>query len=314
MICACSLPLLSDDPNPEVILSVLDLCRISSFASFECTVRSENRAEFMSHSLADAQAPDARFTSRDHRWLYEADTARFRLIDCLMTYFNWLHYSDRVKRECRAYLGEELEKLSCGDFVITFNWDTLVERCLWEASRWSPADGYGFTRDLRRADNFGHPPVCGKLVEPSEVLFLKLHGSVGWFRWGSEVYLTDDLLNNLLVAEEFMVCVFLSRKRGPRPDVHAVLAYPSFLKKLDVPVILDIWQKADAARRQADEIEIWGYSLPESDSAARVLFNSVRGRHQGNAVRIHVAGDNEARNRWRTFLPSATVDDAKLGV
>jgi hypothetical protein len=76
----------------------------------------------------------------------------------------------------------------------------------------------------------------------------------------SKVYLADDLPNNLVVAKEFMVCDLLARKR-PGPDVDAVLAYPSFLKKLDVPAILDIWRKADAALRQADEIEIWAIAF-----------------------------------------------------
>jgi hypothetical protein len=129
-----ALGLLLDDPNPEVILSVLDLCRISSFASFERSVRLEHRAEFMSHSLSDAQIPDSWFTSPDHRWLYDSDTARFRLLDCLIAYFDRLHYRDRLKPECRAYLSKELEKLGSGDFVITFNWDTLAERSLWEAA------------------------------------------------------------------------------------------------------------------------------------------------------------------------------------
>jgi hypothetical protein len=124
--------------------------------------------------------------------------------------------------------------------------------------------------------------------------------------------MADDLLNNLVGTEEFTVCDLLARKR-PGPDVDAVLAYPSFLKKLDVPAILDIWRKADVALRQADDIEIWGYSLPESDASARVLFNSLRDRPGRDAPRVHVAGDTEARNRWLTFLPGATVDHAKLG-
>ena len=62
----------------------------------------------------------------------------------------------------------------------------------------------------------------------------------------------------------------MALSRGAQPDYDPVLAYPSFLKKLDVSATLEIWQQADAALRQGDEVEVWGYSLPESDSAMRV--------------------------------------------
>jgi hypothetical protein len=311
-----ALRLLLDDPNPEVILSILDLCRLSRSASLEHAVRSEHRAEFQSRAQSDSEIPDSWFTSPHHRWLYEADTARFRLLlDCLIAYFDWRHYSDRGRPECRAYLREKLEKLTLGDLVITFNWDTIAERSLLEADRWSPRDGYGFVRDLRRGDEFDYPPVSRQLAKPSEIRVLKLHGSFGWYRAGGEVYLADDLLNNFLPDEQMPICDLLAHKRGPRPDLDPVIAYPSFLKKLDMPVVLDIWQQADAALREAEAIEVWGYSLPESDAAARVLLNPVRARIPDKEFRIqiHVAGDGEARDRWRTFLPGATVDHAKLG-
>jgi hypothetical protein len=79
----------------------------------------------VSDALADRKVRDSYFTSAHHRWLDDADAARRGLLDCLIAYFDWLHYRDRMKPECRAYLSEELEKLNSGDFVITFNWDTL---------------------------------------------------------------------------------------------------------------------------------------------------------------------------------------------
>jgi len=67
--------------------------------------------------------------------------------------------------------------------------------------------------------------------------------------------------------------------------------------------------------REAEAIVVWGYSLPESDVAARTLLNPLRARIQDNevAIQIHIADDGKVRDRRRTFLPGATVDHVKLG-
>jgi hypothetical protein len=61
------------------------------------------------------------------------------------------------------------------------------------------------------------------------------------------------------------ICDHLARRRLG-PEVDPVIAYLSFLKKLDIPIVLDIWRQADVALRQAQEIEIRGYSLSKRRS------------------------------------------------
>jgi hypothetical protein len=36
-----------------------------------------------------------------------------------------------------------VRRLSTDDVLITFNWDTLLDRALWESGQWNPGDGYG---------------------------------------------------------------------------------------------------------------------------------------------------------------------------
>ncbi|MGO9453909.1 MAG: hypothetical protein ACLQDV_23090 [Candidatus Binataceae bacterium] len=312
------LRLLLEDPNPEVILTVLDLCSMSHYAGFEQLFKSEAKDKAVGDSLSDSLQDDS-FTSPDHKWLYDADTARFRLLDCLIAYFDWKHYEDSRDPVRREYLQRELAKLKCGDVVITLNWDSASERTLLEAGRWSPRDGYGFVRGLQSGEFSPLEPISGRLAEPSQVLVLKLHGSVGWHRWANEIYLSNSFLNDLLPPSERLIRDPLALRQGGRPDYDPVIAYPSFLKSLDSPPMLDLWQQADAALRATDEIEIWGYSLPRSDTAMRALLNSVRGRTRrgGVSVIIHVPGDSvqagETRDRWRTFLAGAIVDKQKLG-
>jgi hypothetical protein len=312
-----ALRLLLDDPNPEVVISVLDLCGMSYFAKPERAVRADRLDEFLSRAISDGKIPDDWFTSPNAKWLYDADTARFRLLDCLIAYFDWKHYEDwSSSPDRREYLRRELTKLRPGDVVITTNWDTGGERTLFEAGLWSPRDGYGFTRDLRGESD---QPVGGVFANPSKILVLKLHGSVGWYRSGDEIYLANDFLQRFAGPDEEAVYDPAALRRGAKPDYDPVIAYPSFLKKLDGSAILNIWQFADAALRQTDEIEVWGYSLPPSDSAIRALMNPLRERLQKGQVRVYVHvpfDDVEAKKtrwRWKIFLPGAQVDKAKLG-
>jgi hypothetical protein len=312
-----ALRLLLDDPNPEVILSVLDLRRMSYFAKFERAIRPDRREEALSCGLSDAAIPDDCFTSLDQKWLYDADTARYRLLNGLIAYFEWKHYDDwEAPAARREYLRQKLAKLHAGDVVITTNWDTNCERTLFEGGLWNPRDGYGFVRDLRGDFN---QPVTGRFAKPSEILVLKLHGSVGWYRSGDEVYFTNDFLQRFSPQEEEGVRDPLALSRGARPDYDPVVAYPSFLKKLDSSAILKVWQQADTALRQTDEIESWGYSLPESDSAVRVLLSQLRARLAEGRIRVsvHVPFCDipavQTRSRWKAFLPGAQVDKEKLG-
>lgn len=94
----------------------------------------------------------------------------------------------RILSECESRLGEVpalyrefASRLEPGDTVLTFNYDTLLERAL-EAVR-KPYRLFA-TRYSKVEGDFG------TLVEDTEVAILKLHGSIDWFdksdleKWG----------------------------------------------------------------------------------------------------------------------------------
>ncbi len=163
-------------------------------------------------------------------------------------------------------------------------------------------------------------PLPEKLSRPSEIIVLKLHGSVGWYLADTELYYGNDFLNFFLPDEELLVYDPVERKAlrpGLPPNNHSpVIAYPSFLKKLSTPPMPIIWGRADDALRRAHEVEIWGYSLPESDSAVRTLLNPLRFRLERGKIQVsvHEPFDKEVRHRWQQFLgPKAQVDEQRLG-
>ena len=71
-----------------------------------------------------------------------------------------------IQRPAPAYGDFSTKVVKPGDVVITFNYDDSLERELRRAGKWDIACGYGFP--------------LGTEEQPSNVLVLKLHGSMNW--------------------------------------------------------------------------------------------------------------------------------------
>lgn len=290
------------DPNPEIVLSFLDLC-----------------AELDTPVVA---AGDDEVST--------AKVARVSFLRCLEYYFQVKHMEDSRSRWRRDYLRPVLADLRSGDAVLTFNWDTTIERTLYEDrgwARWNPVTGYGFRRELCQGlDNSGitpRGPLPAGLDVVAQVQVLKLHGSVGWYEAPSDrLYFSKDYFLDGFDFSQGAGPLSLFDPLAPSvgPEHSAVWAYPSFLKQIRGSEMRQVWQLADGALRQAKTVEVWGYSLPESDSAARVLLNvlPVRLKRCEVKINVHVYGDRaedkNARERWRTYLDDREcVDEHRLG-
>lgn len=71
-----------------------------------------------------------------------------------------------------------VQALTPGDVVLTFNWDTLMDRALAESTPWRPDWGYGcFPLEVFR-DGWTKPEV--RSGDTSTVSLIKLHGSTNW--------------------------------------------------------------------------------------------------------------------------------------
>ena len=68
-----------------------------------------------------------------------------------------------------------LAKCDNSDTLVTLNWDTLLDRAMFESKKWTPDTGYGVAfRDI--LDTEWRKPKSDR----SEILLLKLHGSTNW--------------------------------------------------------------------------------------------------------------------------------------
>ncbi|MGH9603309.1 MAG: hypothetical protein ACRD24_13075, partial [Terriglobales bacterium] len=68
------------------------------------------------------------------------------------------------------------QRITPGDAIITFNWDTLMDRALAEVTDWRPDSGYGSQPRLVHKGTWRAPAI-----EPAGgPTYLKLHGSTNW--------------------------------------------------------------------------------------------------------------------------------------
>lgn len=308
------LRILLGHPNPEVTLSFLDLCLICFKDGGIEKFKNERIDEAVSASLSENEIPHDLYLSPAHAWLDRAGTAMLRLVDSLSEYLEFKQHADVESSESRGYLRDLFSGLSKGDTVITLNWDAAADRSLFEINRWSPRDGYGFEKRLVPEFSSNPADLPERIMTPSDVILLKLHGSVGWrTRDESHLAFDGDFLQTLLsddVAE-----VIQDADAAHYQDGRPLIVHPSYLKSAQNKFLREIWRHADFAIRSADAVEIWGYSLPESDIAVSLLLAPLRWRAAVGAVTIHVHNPSgRDLDRYRSFFDGhAILDKQGLG-
>ncbi len=101
-----------------------------------------------------------------------------------------------------ALLANELTSL---DTVITFNWDTLMDRALMSTHKWSPHDGYCIKPEAIFDDDWKTPEAFESISGGPR--YIKLHGSTNWltpyhgvnFTTGKECTLSGYGMDKLFV-------------------------------------------------------------------------------------------------------------------
>jgi len=185
-----------------------------------------------------------------------------------------------------------------GDVVVTFNYDDSLERELRRSGRWDVSRGYGF------------PLGTKELV--SDVLVLKLHGSVNWLvslfsgaTGGAFLVDPPSSMGNHPVIHradlEFLGYESFSGHTYQSGGAFPCLILPGRTKEFFYDTSFGhefgdfwdhLWSQAAAALRSAQKIVICGYSLPEADQRARDLLFRQPQREADIEI---VSGDQSAR-------------------
>ncbi len=208
-------------------------------------------------TLVDKEGGRSDFTKRSLFWNYN-DLGELR--SCIQTYL-YLALIGPVAES--PLLCSFIDQLVPEDTIITFNYDLVVERALYNRGLWNPSDGYGIA--FQR-----FPRVCEEKKFRTLIPLYKLHGSLNW---------DDSELRFFYDNESPIFPGYLKDKRASlrahyQGKHEGNWVMPSFIKQFSTPGLLSAWTKALEAICRAKEVVVVGYSLPEADSAACLLLGT----------------------------------------
>ena len=226
---------------------------------------------------------------------------------------NWMRYfiawtihlaQEAVSPDDRALYNEFAKRLKPGDIVITFNYDTLLESALNEVSR------------EYRLVFYSHPGLDWQQTSlkskwgGSEVILLKMHGSIDWFDKSYFLYCNngrpraypdykcgahpifdsnqfeprsliksdrsaDDPLSNIYRVEN--LTDYFSFDDNLSHDIPLVVS-PSYHKLLFINPLLEFWHGLGFVGNSISSLTIIGYSLPSYDDYARLALYYLTGQ------------------------------------
>ena len=154
--------------------------------------------------------------------------------------------------------------------IITFNYDTLIERPLFE--RGVSFKKIYFDRIVKEKSDGWNRNADQKFLHP---LILKLHGSANWRCSRSDF---NKLLTGDPQEEKFTIW---TSDKAPTPyDDDSPLIIPPIPQKPITRSILFnfLWTTAFEYMHEAKEIVIVGYSCPFTDTLARAMFSHFKNK------------------------------------
>lgn len=184
-----------------------------------------------------------------------------------------------------------------GDTIVTFNYDDILDHELRHSGIWNVSTGYGFS--------LGHDESA------SEILLLKLHGSVNWLisLFGGAVsgtFLANPINSmgeapvihradlRFLGYEEFAGRIYESGGAPPcliLPGRSKYFFYDTSFGREFSEFWGSLWLQAERAMQGCERVVICGYSLPEADARARQML--FQGIDLDTPIEIVSGGDTE---------------------
>lgn len=211
---------------------------------------------------------------------------RTHLLHSLVDLFRELQ--DRAEKASKyiGYVEAFVSKLRGADTIITFNWDTLVERQISQDGRFQP-------------------DYCPRGSSASGLPVLKLHGSVDWYH-GAELASRAGMLPVHRQIFRTGSSRPSSRRRAQLASALPFIVPPTFYKRLrGYSDLEEVWATAFDRLRTADEIFICGYRFPPEDLLARFLVR--------RAIRMNLLQrDRKGKDKLRLLIVNPEQSVAKF--
>ena len=178
-----------------------------------------------------------------------------------------------------------------GATVATFNYDTLLERAMIEeldGAPWDPVLAYQAPFDLFEPWDGGPYEEFRSARFPAPVHpapFLKLHGSLNWFRIAGGGEIVEDPSGMPVQKHERLGQSLVRPVEEPAATsttghtfesegtlLEQFIITPVLSKVVDERPFAQVWGRAQQEMRACSRLVVCGYSFPPSDFATRRLF------------------------------------------
>jgi hypothetical protein len=191
------------------------------------------------------------------------------------------------------------------DAVISFNWDLIMDMALAGTGRWNEWAGYAPLTFDRILDLAGHwlttAPSRPDFPRSSKLVYLKLHGSLNWFRSIDPKHPQRWVIS--LFESQIASGQLLMSPKDFEGQTCAQLIVPPTLHK-DYTFFRPLWEKAEEALASAKELIIIGFSFTPADIQAQWLLHRGLARNP-NAVSVILADrDRLTRDRISMLIRS----------
>lgn len=166
-----------------------------------------------------------------------------------------------------------VDRLAKTDVVITFNWDTILDRVLANRIEWHPAWGYGQTvRNEFEARVRNIPDRPNKYPR-----LLKLHGSVNWIAFEGEETPASIIANgwhsnNREGDVVMMPPKMIKQEVWGRPEMAKLSPTTGGNRFVSADFYPDLWGEAEEQLAHSRRIVFIGYSFPAADFAVGNLL------------------------------------------
>lgn len=185
--------------------------------------------------------------------------------------------------------------------VITFNYDTVLERMLYMFRLGREIDLYDLPLTLlwsRVRDTGGYLPA-------QKFHLIKLHGSINWFYSGAEGFPGEQIYYHPVDSgspREDGISIPAPKFRQLTKDKISLIIPPVAEKSrfYSNETVRSLWRDARGVLAAADEIFCIGYSLPPTDLTTKLLFRSVA---RPKRVFIVNKSASELKERYRKAFP-----------
>lgn len=212
-------------------------------------------------------------------------TNKFELEE-IKSYLLSFLYIILVNLEGDDLINDFAEIINENDEIITFNYDLVLEKALWQRNIWSPLKGYvGIERFSEEDDH----KKLEKAKRYSKLEIHKMHGSICWGesnfdgtisieldnkeKWGFHL----DRLEEIIEREPIKPSGQYERQvsKGYAGKYNPPWILPSFIKPFAKKEFYEIWKSAFKVMSKTDELVIIGYSFRPEDSSSQLLLANL---------------------------------------